>query len=141
MSPLFFWLSPPSHLEDVFSFVCQIKLSGNWPVTLVHHFKCLLQRQNWGNYTLSQHNHLTSTEYNQVNLFLIDSLQSSQCIFVNFALHSYNLFFFYILLYFYLYFPSSSFSVLWNFFPPLSASSAILVNKFNFIPNNSILNN
>ena len=50
-------------------------------------------RQNWGNYTLSQHNRLSSTEYNQVNLFLIDSLQSSQFIFVNFFLHFYNLFF------------------------------------------------
>ena len=28
-SLLIFWVSPPSHLEDVFSFACQIKLSCN----------------------------------------------------------------------------------------------------------------
>ena len=42
---LFFWVSPPLCLkdEDVFSFVCQIKLSCNRAVTLVHHFKFLLR--------------------------------------------------------------------------------------------------
>ena len=30
----FFWVGPPSCLEDVFSFVCQIKLSCNQAVTL-----------------------------------------------------------------------------------------------------------
>ena len=41
-APLFFWVSPPSYLEDLFSFACQIKLSYNWCVTLVSCFKSLL---------------------------------------------------------------------------------------------------
>ena len=42
---LFFWVSLPSCLkdEDAFSFACQIKLSCNRAVTLVHHFKFLLR--------------------------------------------------------------------------------------------------
>ena len=39
---LSFWVSLPSHLEGVLSFACQIKLSCNQAVTLVHHFKSLL---------------------------------------------------------------------------------------------------
>ena len=34
-----FWVSLPSHLKYVFSFACQIKLSCDRAVTLVHHFK------------------------------------------------------------------------------------------------------
>ena len=42
IEPLFFWVCLPSCLKDVFSFACQIKLSFNWAVTLVHSFKSLL---------------------------------------------------------------------------------------------------
>ena len=43
IEPLSFWVSPPSYLEGVLSFDCQIKLSCNRAVTLVCHFKSLLQ--------------------------------------------------------------------------------------------------
>ena len=41
---LFLWVGLPLHLKDVFSFACQITLSCNQAVTLVCHFKFLLQR-------------------------------------------------------------------------------------------------
>ena len=45
--PLFFWVGPPSHLEDVFSFAFLIKLSCNQAVTLVHRFNFFaVARQN-----------------------------------------------------------------------------------------------
>ena len=37
-----FWVSPPSYLEDILSFACQIKLSCHLAVTLVCCFKSLL---------------------------------------------------------------------------------------------------
>ena len=37
----FFRVRPPSRLEDVFSFVCLIKLSCNLAGTLARHFKFL----------------------------------------------------------------------------------------------------
>ena len=40
---MFFWVGLLSHLEDVFSFACQIKLNYNQAVTLVHCLKFLLQ--------------------------------------------------------------------------------------------------
>ena len=40
---LFFWVGPPSHLRNVFSFACQIKLICNQAVTLVCQIK--LNRQ------------------------------------------------------------------------------------------------
>ena len=52
----FFWVGLPSHLEDVFSFACQIKLSCNWAVTLVHCFKILL----WQDRTKKSTHSLTS---------------------------------------------------------------------------------
>ena len=42
-----FGVSPPSHFKGVLTFACQIKLSCNRDVTLVHHFKYLL----WWNRT------------------------------------------------------------------------------------------
>ena len=38
-APVFFWVGSHSCLEDVFSFACQIKLSCNQAVTLVHQIK------------------------------------------------------------------------------------------------------
>ena len=42
IEPLSFWVSLSSHLEGALSFVCQIKLSRNQAITLVHYFKSLL---------------------------------------------------------------------------------------------------
>ena len=53
---LFLWVRPPSQLKDVFSFACQIKLSCNQAVTLVCHFKFLLQRDRTEEITLSLDN-------------------------------------------------------------------------------------
>ena len=47
------WVGPHSCLEDVFSFACQIKLSCNWTVILVHCFKFLLWRDRTGEFTHS----------------------------------------------------------------------------------------
>ena len=35
-----FWVSPPSHLEEVFSFACQIKLSCNTGLSITSNFCC-----------------------------------------------------------------------------------------------------
>ena len=53
---LFLWVRPPSHVKDVFSFACQIKLSCNQAVTRVCHFKFLLQRDRTEEITLSLDN-------------------------------------------------------------------------------------
>ena len=58
-----------SGLKHVFSFACQIKLSCNRAVTLVHGFSFTAVRQNGGNYTLPRH---------------VDS----PCLFANTHLHS-----------------------------------------------------
>ena len=139
MSPLFFWLSLPSHLEDVFSFACQIKLSCNWPVTLVHHFKLLLQRDRTEEITHSLNitvylplNTIKSIYfwlilYNQVNLFLSTFFCiSTTCFF----LHPFVPLFPILFLLCTLKFLSSFVSKFCN----------LTKNKFNSIPNNSILN-
>ena len=53
----FFWVCQLPHLQDVFSFICQIKLSCNTSQSWsTHHFKYFAAaRQYRGNYKLSRH--------------------------------------------------------------------------------------
>ena len=85
MSLSLLFVGPPSHLENVFSFACQIKLICNQAVTLVHqiklsynsavtlvcHFKSLLQQNRTKEITQSSNNTMKHSFYKSFVLLLL----------------------------------------------------------------------